>query len=80
MDQGRIAELDDPLALWQNEAGIFRGMCDRSGIRREDIAGAKDALAALAATAATSGTTALGAASSSGAASTSGLKGKEAMP
>ncbi len=37
MDQGRIAELDTPLALWQDEEGIFRGMCDRSGIRREDF-------------------------------------------
>ena len=36
MDQGRIAELDTPLALW-DEGGIFRGMCERSGIRREDI-------------------------------------------
>ena len=37
MDQGRIAELDTPLALWQDEEGIFRSMCDRSGIRREDF-------------------------------------------
>ncbi|KAI9834847.1 MAG: hypothetical protein M1819_002755 [Sarea resinae] len=37
MDQGRIAELDTPLALYGREDGIFRGMCDRSGIRREDF-------------------------------------------
>ena len=37
MEQGRIAELDTPLRLWQEEGGIFRGMCDRSGIRREDF-------------------------------------------
>ena len=37
MDQGRIAELDTPLALWQDEEGMFRSMCDRSGIRREDF-------------------------------------------
>ena len=37
MDQGRIAQLDTPLALWQDEEGIFRSMCDRSGIRREDF-------------------------------------------
>lgn len=37
MDQGRIAELDTPLKLWGDEGGIFRGMCDRSGIRREDF-------------------------------------------
>jgi ABC-type multidrug transport system fused ATPase/permease subunit len=40
MDKGVIAELDTPLALWQNEGGIFRSMCDRSGIRAEDIRGA----------------------------------------
>lgn len=44
MDQGRIAELDTPLALWQREGGIFRGMCERSGIRVEDIRGAKEGL------------------------------------
>lgn len=41
MDQGRIAELDKPLRLWE-EGGIFRGMCDRSGIRREDFEETKD--------------------------------------
>ena len=38
MDQGRIAELDAPYALYER-GGIFRGMCDRSGIRREDFTG-----------------------------------------
>ncbi len=36
MDQGRIAELDRPIALY-DRGGIFRGMCDRSGIRRQDF-------------------------------------------
>ncbi|KAL8714669.1 MAG: hypothetical protein Q9220_001618 [cf. Caloplaca sp. 1 TL-2023] len=36
MDQGRIAELDTPLKLWE-EGGIFRSMCDRSALRREDF-------------------------------------------
>lgn len=36
MDQGQIAELDAPLSLWE-AGGIFRSMCDRSGIRREDF-------------------------------------------
>ena len=36
MDQGRIAELDAPLRLWEAQ-GIFRSMCDRSGIRRHDF-------------------------------------------
>ena len=41
MDQGRIVELDKPINLWE-EGGIFRGMCDRSGIRREDFEGYKE--------------------------------------
>ncbi|KAK7571720.1 hypothetical protein V3481_018928 [Fusarium oxysporum f. sp. vasinfectum] len=36
MDAGRVAELDMPLALY-DAGGIFRGMCDRSGIRRENF-------------------------------------------
>ena len=36
MDQGQIAELDEPLSLWE-EGGIFRSMCDRSGIQRQDF-------------------------------------------
>ncbi|MCJ1406702.1 hypothetical protein MMC19_000769 [Ptychographa xylographoides] len=36
MDQGRIAELDTPIRLWE-QGGIFRSMCERSGIRREDF-------------------------------------------
>lgn len=39
MDQGQIAEVDSPLRLWERDGGIFRGMCDRSGIRREDFDG-----------------------------------------
>ncbi len=44
MDQGTIAELDNPLVLFQMEGGIFRGMCERSGIRAEDIQAAQDKL------------------------------------
>ena len=36
MDAGVIAELDKPIKLY-DQGGIFRGMCDRSGIRREDF-------------------------------------------
>ena len=36
MDQGNVAELDAPIELY-DQGGIFRGMCDRSGIRREDF-------------------------------------------
>jgi ATP-binding cassette, subfamily C (CFTR/MRP), member 1 len=38
MDAGRIAELDEPIKLYE-KGGIFRGMCDRSGIRREEFFG-----------------------------------------
>ncbi|KAF2265600.1 hypothetical protein CC78DRAFT_181780 [Lojkania enalia] len=36
MDAGLIAELDTPLNLYDT-GGIFRSMCDRSGIRRDDF-------------------------------------------
>ncbi|KAJ6032640.1 ABC multidrug transporter [Penicillium herquei] len=36
MSQGAVAELDTPLKLWESK-GIFRGMCDQSGIVREDF-------------------------------------------
>ncbi|KAJ4344427.1 ATP-binding cassette transporter yor1 [Didymosphaeria variabile] len=36
MDAGIIAELDKPINLY-DQGGIFKGMCDRSGIRREDF-------------------------------------------
>ncbi|KAK0636181.1 P-loop containing nucleoside triphosphate hydrolase protein [Bombardia bombarda] len=44
MDKGRIAEMAAPLDLWRDEGGIFRSMCDRSGIRMEDIKGARDVM------------------------------------
>jgi ABC-type multidrug transport system fused ATPase/permease subunit len=44
MDKGRIAEMGPPLELWRMEGGIFRGMCERSGIRGEDIRGAREGL------------------------------------
>ncbi|KXJ93171.1 P-loop containing nucleoside triphosphate hydrolase protein, partial [Microdochium bolleyi] len=46
MDAGQIAEMDSPINLWKKEGGIFRGMCDRSGIRAEDILSASAALTA----------------------------------
>ncbi|KAL7797624.1 P-loop containing nucleoside triphosphate hydrolase protein [Trichoderma ceciliae] len=54
MDAGRIAELDTPLELWKNEGGIFRSMCERSGIRLEDIESAKLELDQLTAAASSS--------------------------
>lgn len=37
MDDGKVAEFDAPLALFDNQDSIFHGMCERSGITREDI-------------------------------------------
>ncbi|EWC43729.1 hypothetical protein DRE_07389 [Drechslerella stenobrocha 248] len=36
LDKGQIMEGDTPLRLWES-GGIFRGMCDQNGIRREDF-------------------------------------------
>lgn len=36
MDQGAIAEVGVPVELWA-QGGMFRSMCDRSSIRREDF-------------------------------------------
>ena len=36
MDSGDVAELDAPINLY-DQGGIFRSMCDRSGIKREDF-------------------------------------------
>jgi ABC-type multidrug transport system fused ATPase/permease subunit len=42
MDRGRIAEMGTPGELWDLGAeGIFRGMCERSGIREGDVRGAQ---------------------------------------
>ena len=37
LDAGQIAELDTPENLYHIEGGIFRDMCDRSGISLEDL-------------------------------------------
>ncbi|EME39299.1 hypothetical protein DOTSEDRAFT_75126 [Dothistroma septosporum NZE10] len=42
MDQGNVAELDSPISLYDQD-GIFRSMCDRSGIRREDFFNSEEA-------------------------------------
>ncbi|KAH9906969.1 ABC multidrug transporter-like protein [Xylariomycetidae sp. FL2044] len=36
MDQGRVAELGPPLELY-DLGGIFKGMCDKGGVKRDDI-------------------------------------------
>ncbi|OIW35403.1 hypothetical protein CONLIGDRAFT_676320 [Coniochaeta ligniaria NRRL 30616] len=37
MERGRIVELGNPGELWAREGGVFRGMCDASGISGEDF-------------------------------------------
>lgn len=36
MNKGRIAELGSPMELWK-AAGVFKSMCEESGISREDL-------------------------------------------
>jgi len=36
MDQGQIAEIGTPVELWE-AGGIFRGVCEKSKICREDL-------------------------------------------
>ncbi|KAI7535175.1 ABC multidrug transporter-like protein [Hortaea werneckii] len=43
MDQGNVAELDKPIKLYDQPGSIFRGMCDRSGIGREDFFNSEEA-------------------------------------
>jgi ATP-binding cassette subfamily C (CFTR/MRP) protein 1 len=45
VDAGQIVQLDTPANLYRQEDSIFRGMCDRSGIRLEDIESARDTIA-----------------------------------
>jgi ATP-binding cassette subfamily C (CFTR/MRP) protein 1 len=40
MDNGEIAEFDEPLTLYDQQ-GVFRGMCDQSAITREEIVRAR---------------------------------------
>jgi ABC-type multidrug transport system fused ATPase/permease subunit len=37
MDQGQVAEFDTPLALFDRPDSIFRAMCDKASLSREDI-------------------------------------------
>jgi len=37
MNAGAVAEFDTPMKLYENLNGIFRSMCDRSGITAKDI-------------------------------------------
>ncbi|KAL0253270.1 ATP-binding cassette transporter yor1 [Diplodia seriata] len=41
MDRGSIAEVGRPVELWM-KGGIFRGMCDKSGIEKSDFERAAD--------------------------------------
>ncbi|KAH6645344.1 ABC transporter family protein [Truncatella angustata] len=44
VDAGQIVQLDTPANLYRQDGGIFRGMCERSGIRPEDIDKARDTI------------------------------------
>lgn len=37
LDNGQVVEFDSPLNLFARVDGVFRGMCDRSGIEEKDI-------------------------------------------
>jgi len=37
LDDGRIAEFDTPLNLFDNPDSIFHSMCDKAGLNRHDI-------------------------------------------
>jgi len=41
MNSGEIEQFDTPLNLFDMDEGLFRSMCDRSGITREDIVKAR---------------------------------------
>jgi len=47
VDAGEIVQLDTPENLYRQEDSIFRGMCERSGIRAEDIESARDTITAF---------------------------------
>jgi ATP-binding cassette, subfamily C (CFTR/MRP), member 1 len=40
MSDGVAVEFDTPLRLYDNHDGLFFALCERSGIRREDIVNA----------------------------------------
>ncbi|OJD32507.1 abc transporter family protein [Diplodia corticola] len=44
MDRGSIAEVGPPVELWRR-GGIFRGMCDKSGIEKSDFEWAREEMA-----------------------------------
>jgi ATP-binding cassette subfamily C (CFTR/MRP) protein 1 len=45
MDAGNLVEMGPPLELWE-KGGVFRGMCDRSGIGRQDFDNSDEAMLA----------------------------------
>ena len=54
MDDGKVAEFDTPLNLFDTPDSIFRGMCERSGIIRNDIVSARSLVTSAAANQASS--------------------------
>ena len=41
MDDGKVAEFGSPLDLFDTQDSIFRGMCERSSIKREEVVTAR---------------------------------------
>ena len=37
MDQGKVAEFDTPLNLYDKEGSIFRSLCNKANLSRQDI-------------------------------------------
>ena len=37
MDQGKVAEFDTPLNLYDKEGSIFRSLCNEANLSRQDI-------------------------------------------
>lgn len=37
MDAGQVVEFEEPLVLFDRAHSIFRGMCDKAGLSRDDI-------------------------------------------
>lgn len=50
MDQGQVAECDEPTKLFAKEGGLFRQLCESAGIDEHDIVRARDAVQSRTAT------------------------------
>jgi len=37
MDSGSVVEFDEPIVLFDKPSGVFRQMCESSGVKRADV-------------------------------------------